>query len=169
MNKINHLLDTGGETVEIEYEYRFGLPRNLVWKFIKNEKILQNALPGCRSFTELSKGVYKAEVEIHIGPMQDIFTMDIRLDEEKEPTILRLFINGNGSMGQLNGNAILKLKESQGSTLLTCKANGQITGALSLAGKRMLDSGVNKGLESFFKTIEKEIKRHIYELKRRNR
>jgi carbon monoxide dehydrogenase subunit G len=155
--------------VEIEYEYRFGLPRNLVWKYIKNEKILKNALPECRSFAELSHGVYKAEVEIHMGPIQDVFTMDIRLDEEKAPSLSRLLIIGNGNMGQLNGTATLMLKENQGSTLLTCKANGQLTGALGLAGKRMIDSSAGKGLENFFQNVEKEIKRRIYELKRRNR
>ncbi|MDR4946959.1 CoxG family protein [Neobacillus cucumis] len=155
--------------MEIEYEYRFSLPRNLVWKFIKNEKILKNALPGCRSFAKLSNGVYNAEIEIYIGPIQDVFTIDIRLDEEKAPTLSRLFINGNGNMGQLNGNAILMLKENQGSTLLTCKATGQLTGALGLAGKRMIDSGAGKGIDKFFQNVEKEIKRYIYDLKRRNR
>jgi len=155
--------------VEIEYQYHFSLPRSVVWKYIKNEKVLHHTLPGCRSISMVSNGVYKAEMEIHIGPIQDLFTLEIRLDENQAPRLLRLHINGNGKMGQMNGYCLLMLKENQGSTMLTCKANGQVTGALGLAGKRILDSGASKGLENFFQNLEKEIKRRIYELKRRNR
>jgi len=155
--------------VEIEYQYHFSLPRNLVLKYIKNEKVLHNALPGCRSFSMVSNGIYKAEIETHIGPIQDLFTLEIRLNEDQAPSFLRLHIKGNGNMGQLNGYCLLMLKENQGSTMLSCKANGQVTGALGLAGKRILDSGANKGLDNFFQNLEKEIKRRIYELKRRNR
>ncbi|MCM3727003.1 SRPBCC domain-containing protein [Neobacillus cucumis] len=155
--------------MEIEYQYHFSLPRSVVWKYIKNERVLKNALPGCRSFSMVSNNIYKAEMDIHIGPIQDLFTLEIRLDEDQAPSLIELHIKGNGNMGQLNGQALLMLKENQGTTMLSCKANGQVTGALGLAGKRILDSSANKGLENFFQILEKEIKRRIYELKRRNR
>ncbi|WP_180960161.1 hypothetical protein [Neobacillus cucumis] len=59
------------------------------------------------------------------------------------------------------------LKENQGGTQLNCKAKGQVSGAIGLAGKRVLDSGAEKGLENFFTQLEKEIKRRIYQLKKR--
>jgi len=155
--------------VEIEYQYRFGLPRSMVWKYIKKEKVLKKSLPGCKSFSETSPGVYTGEIEINMGPIQDFFQLEIHLAEEKSPTLLRLKINGNGSLGQMNGTALLLFKENQGVTDLTCKAKGEVSGALGLAGKRLLDSGATKGVENFFLQLEKEIKRKLYEVKKRNR
>ncbi|MBT2728341.1 hypothetical protein J7E63_15520 [Bacillus sp. ISL-75] len=41
--------------MKLEYEYTFGLPRNIVWKYIKDEKVLQSSLPGCKSFSEVTE------------------------------------------------------------------------------------------------------------------
>ena len=164
-----NLLAIGGETVEIEYQYHFGIPRTMVWKYIKNEKVLKNSLPSCKSFAETSAGVYMGEIQINMGPIQDLFKLEIRLDEEQVPSLLRLKLKGNGSLGQMNGTAILKFTEVQGGTQLTCKAKGELSGALGLAGKRLLDSGPTKGLEPFFQQLEKEIKQKIYEIKRRSK
>ncbi|MEH7417455.1 SRPBCC domain-containing protein [Neobacillus drentensis] len=167
--KMMNLLAIGGETVEIEYQYRFGLPRTIVWKYIKNENLLKNSLQGCKSFIETSTGVYKGEIDIHLGPLHDLFNFDVQLDEEKAPVTLRLKIKGHGSLGELNGNAILLFKDYQSGTQILCKAKGEVSGALGLTGKRLLDSGATKGLENFFSNLEKEMKRTLYELKKRNR
>ncbi|WP_160718817.1 SRPBCC domain-containing protein [Bacillus sp. USDA818B3_A] len=153
--------------MEIECQYRFGLPRTLVWKYIKNATLLKDSIPGCKSLIEKSAGYYIAETEINLGPIQDVFKLEVHLDEEKPPALLRLKLKGNGNMGQIKGGAKLIFIDHQGGTLLTCKAKGQVTGALGLAGKKLLDTGASKGIENFFQRFEKEIKRRIYELKKR--
>lgn len=155
--------------LKIECDYTFGLPKNIVWKYIKDEKVLRNSLPGCRSFVESSRGIYQAELEINIGPIQDLFTLEIRLDEEKPSSFYRLDVKGKGSIGELLCKADLFIKELQGTSKLTCMAEAQVTGALALAGQRVLETGVNKGLDTFFQKVEKEIKRNFYHLKRGGR
>ncbi|WP_413300061.1 SRPBCC domain-containing protein [Bacillus sp. 1P10SD] len=154
--------------MNITYEYRFGLPRNIVWKLIKNEKVLQNALPGCKSFVETSKGVYHAELNVNIGPLQDVMMIEIRL-HEKSPSTYQLRVNGKGNVGEIVGNADLVIRDVDGGSKITCKANAEVTGALALAGKRILDSGATKGLDSFFQQVEKQIKRSIYEMRKSGR
>lgn len=155
--------------MKIEYEYTFGLPRNLVWKYVMDEKVLRTALPGCKSFVEHSKGVYEADLEINIGPMKDAFTLEIRLDQQKPPTSFRMNVKGKGNVGEVAGTADLRLQERVSATKLTCKAEANVTGALAVAGQRILESGATKGLNVFFQTVEKEIKRNIYQLKRGGR
>jgi len=151
--------------MNITYEYRFGLPRNVVWKLIKNEKVLRNALPGCKSFAETSKGVYRAELDVNIGPLQDVMILDIWLHENM-PSTYQLKVNGKGNVGEIVGKADLVISDVDGGSKITCKADAEVTGALALAGKRILDSGANKGLDTFFQKVEKQIKRSIYEMRR---
>lgn len=151
--------------MNITYDYRFGLPRNIVRKYIKNEKVLRNALPGCKSFVEVSKGVYHAELDVKIGPVQDVFSLEIRLLENQQSTY-QLHVKGKGNVGDIVGKADLVISDVQGGSKVTCKADAEVTGAIALAGKRVLDSGANKGLDTFFQKLEKEIKRCIYEMRR---
>lgn len=159
---------TGGGPMDITYEHRFGLPRNVVWRFIKNEKVLRNSIPGCKSFVETSKGVYEAELDVNIGPVQDVFLLKIRLFE-KNPSTYQLRVEGKGNVGDIVGKADLVISEVQGGSKITCRADAEVTGALALAGKRVLDSGANKGLDTFFQKMEKQIKRSIYEMRRNTR
>jgi hypothetical protein len=162
------LWSIGGEAVKIEYDYTFGLPKNVVWKYIKDEKVLRKSLPGCRSLTETSKDVYQAQLEVNMGHMKDLFSLEIRLNEMKSSSLIQLQVKGSGNIGDVVGKADLLLKDSQGTTKLNCSAEAQVTGALALAGQRVLEGGANKGLESFFQTLEKEIKRNLY-LQRRGK
>lgn len=155
--------------MRIEYEYTFGLPKSIVWKYLKDEKVLRNSLPGCQSFLEVSRGVYRAELKINMGPIQDLFALEIRLHEKKSSSLIQLQVKGTGKMGDVAGNADLYLKDQQASTPLKCIVDAQVTGALALAGQRLLEDGANKGLETFFQKVEKDIKRQLYYLKRKGR
>ncbi len=159
----------GGVTLKIDHEYTFGLPRNIVWKYIKDEKVLRNAIPGCKSFIETSKGVYQAELEIKMGPIQDLFTLEIRLEEKKSSSLYRLHVKGTGNIGEIAGKADLYIKDFERAAKLNCQAEAEVTGAIALAGQRFLESGANKNMETFFQKVEKEIKRTLYYLKRRSR
>lgn len=159
----------GGESLKIEYEYTFGLPRNLVWKYLMDEKVLRNALPGCKSFVERSKGVYEADLDINIGPLQDAITLEIRLNDQKPPSSFRMNVKGKGNVGEVVGTANIRLQERGSDSLVTCKAEAKVSGALAVAGQRLLESGATKGLNSFFQTVEKEIKRTIYQVKKGGR
>ncbi|PEQ83344.1 carbon monoxide dehydrogenase [Bacillus sp. AFS006103] len=154
--------------MKIEYDYTFGLPMNVVWKYIKDENVLRNSLPGCKSFMETSKDVYQAQLEVNMGPIQDLFSVKIRLNEMQSSSLIHLQVKGAGNIGEIVGNADLFIKDIKGTTKLNCTAEAQVTGALALAGQRVIEGGANKGMESFFQTLEKEIKRKLY-MQRRGR
>jgi uncharacterized protein len=155
--------------LKTQYEYTFGLPRRIVWKFIKDPKVLGSSITGCKSFMETSTGVYQGEFEINIGPIKDNFLLEIRKKQEKSPSFYRLYVKGKGNLGQIDAQAELNFHEVQGGTKLSIVADAEVTGALSVAAKRMLEGGANKGLERFFQNLEREIKVALYKLKREGR
>jgi uncharacterized protein len=142
------------------------LPRKIVWKYLKDKKVLRDSIPGCRDFSESSRGFYNAEIEINFGPLKDVFILEIRVVDEKPLSFYQLLVKGKGNLGEINGKAELYLNESQGSTKLTIKADAEVTGALSGAAQRVLNGGSNKGIENFLQRLEKEIKRSLYLIRR---
>ncbi|MGG3466294.1 SRPBCC domain-containing protein [Neobacillus pocheonensis] len=155
--------------MKIKYDHSFQLPRSVVWKYIKDETVLRNSLPGCRIFEEKSYGNYLAEIDIHLGPIKDVFKLDIRTVEENSSSSYRLFVRGKGNLGEINGSGVLQIKEGQEGTHLSFVSDAEVTGALAMVSKRVLDGSADKSFQSFFQTIEKEIKRKIYLLKRSGR
>ncbi|WP_462413057.1 CoxG family protein [Neobacillus sp. Marseille-QA0830] len=154
--------------MKFEYGYTFGLPRKVVWKYIKDEEILRKSIPNCKSFVETSKGTYHAAIDVKLGPIQDEFRLAIKRQTETSPSYYRLLVKGKGNLGEVDAIADIFLEEKEpGTTRLTCKMEGKLTGALSMAGKHLTGGGSNKGLDTFFQTVEKEIKRSLYYMKRR--
>lgn len=152
----------GGDNLNIEYHHNFGLPRRIVWKYIKDEMVLKNSIPNCRSFRESSRGVYQAEIDIHFGPVRDLFTLEVRIVREMVPSIYQLRVKGKGKIGEIKGTAILQINEVQGASKLTVKAGAEVTGTLAAAKELVFTGGRNMGIEKFFQTVEKEIRRKLY-------
>ena len=71
--------------MKIEYQHIFGLPRKIVWKFLKDEKVLGNTIPNCKSLVQSKNGLYQAQVDVQMGPIKDVFVLEVILEKEKSP------------------------------------------------------------------------------------
>jgi uncharacterized protein len=152
--------------LKIEYQYTFGLPRKVVWKYIKDEKVLGSAIPSCRTFVQSTKGLYQAEIDVNIGPLKDVFTLEVSLEKEQVPSYSQLFLKGRGNLGEISGNAEIFFNDQQGITQLNIRAEVNVSGTLSGAAERVISGGANKGIEKFFLSVEKEIKKNLYLLRK---
>jgi uncharacterized protein len=152
--------------LKIEYQHTFGLPRNIVWKYVKDEKVLRNAIPSCRSFVESPTGFYQAQIDINIGPLKDVFALEAKLDKEQVSSYYHLMLQGKGNLGGISGDAHLFFNDQQGATQLTIQAEVKVTGTLSGPAERVLNGGGNKGIQRFFLSLEKEIKKKLYILRK---
>jgi uncharacterized protein len=154
--------------LKIEYQHTFGLPRKIVWKYIKDEKVLGIAIPNCRTFLQTTTGLYHSEIDMNIGPLKDVFTLEVRIEKEQASSYYHLLLQGKGNLGEVSGNVHLFFNEHQGSTQLTIQAEVKVTGTLSGIAERAINGGANKGIERFFLSLEKEIKKNLY-LSRKSR
>ena len=148
--------------MKIEYQHIFGLPRKIVWKCIKDEKVLGNTIPNCKSLVQVSNGLYQAQVDIQMGPIKDVFALEVKLEKEKSPAYYHVHLKGKGNLGEFSGKADLFLSDLQGSTKLNIHSDLEVTGALAGAAQRVINGGANKGIEKFFLSLEKEIKKNLY-------
>jgi uncharacterized protein len=153
---------TGGVTLKVDYHHTFGLPRKMVWKYIKDEKVLGNAIPNCKTLVQSSNGVYLAQIDVQFGPIKDVFELEVRVEKEKAPSYFHLSLSGKGTLGEFSGTADAFLNDHQGSCKLQIIADVEVTGALAGAAQRVINGGANKGIEKFFLNLEIEMKRSLY-------
>jgi carbon monoxide dehydrogenase subunit G len=153
--------------LKIEYQHIFGLPRKIVWKYIKDEKVLGNTIPNCKSLVQSKNGLYQAQVDVQMGPIKDVFALEVKLEKEKSHAYQDLYLKGKGNLGEFSGKADIFLSDHQGGTKLNIHCDVEITGALAGAAQRILNGGANKGIEKFFISLEKEIKKNLYFIRKK--
>jgi carbon monoxide dehydrogenase subunit G len=152
-----------------EYHYTFTLPRKWVWKWIKDETVLRNSITGCRSFNETSNGIYRGLIDIHFGPINDVFSLKVQRIQEKKPSFYRFLVKGKGNLGEIEGKMDLFFYEKDGDTDLTIKADAKFSGNLAITSELIEEGLRNISVERFFKKFEKEMKKAILFSRRKGR
>nr|WP_263327407.1 SRPBCC domain-containing protein [Neobacillus sp. Marseille-Q6967] len=148
--------------MKMEYQQTFGLPRKMVWKYLKDEIVLKNAIPNCRSFTESTTGLYQGDLDIQIGPLKEVFKVEVRIIRAITPSFYHLLVKGKGKLGEIKGSADIIINEMQGASKVTMKADVEVSGILAGPAQRVLNGANNTGIESFLQRVEQEMKRRIY-------
>jgi uncharacterized protein len=151
----------GGDKLRIEYSYTFDLPRNIVWRYIQDDRVLRSSLPGCQSFKETPKGIYVAELGLNTGPVKGLFSAEVQQVDQIPPTYYRLLVKGKGKPGEIDAVADMILEEAEeveGGSKITCVAEIEVTGVLASVGQRVMGGVAKVILGQFFKSAEKEMK-----------
>lgn len=146
--------------MKIENSHTFkGVSVEALWKTLQDKEVLRGALPGCKSFEEVEKDVYDAELGINVGPVKGIFTAEVRQVEKREPEFYKLLVHGKGKPGEIDAEAEMRLEDSEAGAVLICSADVKVTGILASVGQRVMGGVAKLLLGQFFKDIEKETKK----------
>jgi carbon monoxide dehydrogenase subunit G len=147
--------------MKVEYTYMFDLPRDLVWKYIQDEQVLRNALPGCKTFREKEDGVYHAEMGLAVGPVKGLFVSEVQQVNQQPPSSYRLLIKSKGTPGEIDAVADMVIEEVETASKLTCIAEVHGTGVIASIGQRVMGGVAKVILGQFFKAAEKEMKKLV--------
>lgn len=147
--------------MKVEYTYMFDLPRDLVWKYIQDEQVLRNSLPGCKTFKEREDGVYHAEMGLAVGPVKGLFVSEVQQVNQQPPSSYRLLIKSKGTPGEIDAVADMVIEEVEAASKLTCKAEVHGTGVIASIGQRVMGGVAKVILGQFFKAAEKEMKKLV--------
>ena len=129
--------------------YKLNVKKEVVWKALNDANILKKCIPGCESFKKESNTSFKATATNQIGPMNATFSGKVELSNIKENQSYTLSGEGQSPVGFANGNAQVKLTESNGITTLTYAVDINVGGKIAQLGSRLID-GVAKKMSDYF-------------------
>ena len=99
--------------------YKMNVKKEAVWKALNDPNILKQCIPGCESFEKEGENIFNATATNQIGPMNATFSGTVTLSDIQENQSYTLSGEGQSPVGFANGNAQVKLTESNGITTLT--------------------------------------------------
>ncbi|MFY0543815.1 CoxG family protein [Brevibacillus sp. H7] len=144
--------------MQIEYSHKFHIPRETVWKLIQEEEVLKKSIPGCKSFIRGDDDIYHVEMGLSVGPVKGVFTGQVRMEHQMEPSYYRLLMKGKGMPGEIDATAHMNLEESNGGVIVNCRTEVMVTGVLASVGQRVMGGVAKLVLGQFFKSADTEMR-----------
>lgn len=132
--------------MQLEGDYTFDGPRQVVWDLLQDPDVLQAAMPGAREFTKTDDDTYRATMQVKVGPVNGVFDTTITLTDKEPPERYTMNVNSQGPTGFARGQAVVTLAEDgPQTTQMHYDASLQVGGRIASVGQRMLDT-VSKSL-----------------------
>jgi len=145
--------------LQLSYTHTFSLQREIVWKLIQNEDVLKTAIPGCKSFSRMDDGSYDVEMGLSVGPVKGVFTGQVQMTDQEEPSYYCLKVKGKGLPGEVDAVARMHLDETENGAAVTCRMEVVVTGVLASVGQRVMGGVAKLVLGQFFKSADTEMRK----------
>ena len=135
--------------------YLFNADAPKVWAALTDPKSLQQCIPGCEGLKHQGSNVYEAELTVGVGPIRGKYRAKISMQDQVQNLSYRLIIQGSGTTGFMNGDAVITLQESNGKTTVTVDADSQAGGPIMRVGQRLMGSVGKTMMDRFFSCMQK--------------
>ncbi len=142
--------------VELSGTYVVPAPRDAVYAALQNADVLRRCIEGCDELTETEPGVYNAQLRLGLGAIRGRYTGRARVRDVHPPESFTLAVDGKGPGGHVRGEARLTLSDVGGNTSISCKATGDVAGAIAAVGSRLIHAAAVRLMERFFSMLAAE-------------
>ncbi len=126
--------------MNLDGEYTFRAPQDLVWQCLLDPVVLAAALPGCEKLELVGENEYEGALNIKIGPVQGTFQGKVKLEDIERPTRYTMQVDGRGAPGFVKATAHLELESRDGETHFTYTSRAQVGGRIASVGQRLIES-----------------------------
>jgi carbon monoxide dehydrogenase subunit G len=145
--------------MNLEGEYIFDGPREVVWELVRDPQVLATALPGTQSLEQVSENEYAGKMQVRVGPVAGVFSGRVVVSDEVPPESYVLEVEGRGAPGFAKGSGNVQLvDQGDEKTLMKYTGELQIGGKLASVGQRLIEtvgkSMTRQGLESLNKALQ---------------
>ncbi len=144
--------------MQIEGEYVFNAPREVVYDLLQDPAALEKAMPGATTLTRISDDLFEASVVVKVGAIGGTFGGTVSVQEAIRPRHFVLVVEGKGGAGFLKGAGTVNLEEAEGdTTLIHYKGTTQVGGKIAQVGQRLVESVARKMIGEGLKSLENQL------------
>lgn len=137
--------------MEFEGTRHISAPREDVWARLNDPQVMQEAIPGCTSFTGTHEDGYEAIVRVGIGPLRAHFRGRVQVSDAVAPESYRLDASGEGALlGRAGGVAHVRLVPVPDGTELHYRITSKTGGRLGSFGRERIVAVASRLADGFF-------------------
>ena len=141
--------------MKVTGSYDFNATAPKVWSVLTDIKSLASCIPGCEGLDPVGDDEYQAVMTVGIGPIKGRYNAKISMRDQVPNQSYRLLVQGTGTGGFINGDAVIILVEQGGKTTVRVEGDSQAGGAVARVGQRMMGSVAKTMMDRFFNCMQK--------------
>jgi len=142
--------------LKIEGSHLFKSPGEKVWNCLIDPQVLARCIPGCEKMELAGEDSYNAVLKIGIGALKGTFISHIRLQDKEPLSQYKLVVEGEGGLGFLKGEGLIRLAASGAETNVSYSGEVQIGGLIASVGQRMLQGFAKQTISRFFSSLARQ-------------
>ena len=142
--------------MEIEGEYSFAAPRELVWSLLHDPGVIQQAVPGCEQFYQQSNGAYRLILNVAGGPFDGRYDGTINLEAAEPLRTFSLSLRGSGPQSVLSGEGTFSLSEEKDHTKLHYRGEVEVAGSVTAQSPRLVRTTANSLIRRYLEAINRQ-------------
>lgn len=148
--------------MKISGSYTLPVPPERAYQILQDPAILAQAMPGCESLEKVGPDEYRMKMKVLLAALSGQFEGKVRIADQSPHTSFRLIVEGNGRIGFLKGDGLLKLSPAATvrvlsdvpaeapSTIVSYEGDAQVGGTMAAVGQRLIDGTAKMMIKKFF-------------------
>ena len=140
---------SGTYTLPAEQERLYGI--------LQDPEVLASCMPGCNALIKVAEDTYQVQMKLALASISGLFEGSIRIADQTPPDSFRLIVEGQGKIGFMKGDGLLKLTPNGSSTEASYEGEVHAGGTIASVGQRLMDTTAKIIIKRFFDCLAKAI------------
>ena len=132
---------------------RLALPPEKAYDMMQDPEVLAKAMPGCESLEKIGPHEYRMKMKMALASLSGAFEGKVKITEQNPPSSFKLMVEGNGKIGFMKGEGLLKLSAAEGGTDVAYEGDVQVGGTMAAVGQRLIDGTAKMMIKRFFEKL----------------
>lgn len=149
---------SGEETMHFSGSQPIKAPAAKVWQFVLDPSKVAECAPGFKAMDILGPDHFKPTLAVGIGAIKATFTLDVHLEDVREPDHAGMRARGSAAGSAIDLKAAMDLKAlSETETLMEWTADVNVSGALASVGSRLMEGTAQRLTARFFECFRQKL------------
>lgn len=125
------------------------------YEMMQDPMVLACCMPGCEALEKIGEDEYKMKMKMALASLSSAFDGKVKITDQTPPSSFRLLVEGNGKIGFMKGEGLLKLTPHGEGTEVSYEGDVQVGGTMAAVGQRLIDATAKMLIKRFFEQLAK--------------
>ena len=139
--------------MKISGSHTLPLPPDQAYQRMQDPQVLAAAMPGCDGLERIGDNEYRLKMKLAMASLSGAFEGKVRIADLSPPDSFRLIVEGNGKLGFMKGEGLLKFAPSGAGSEVSYEGDVQVGGTMAAVGQRLIDATAKMMIKRFFEKL----------------
>lgn len=136
--------------MKISGSHTLAIPPDRAYQMMQDPEVLARSMPGCESLEKSGDNEYRMKMKMALAAVSGAFDGKVRIADQQPPSSFRLIVEGNGKIGFMKGEGLLKFVPNGEGTDVNYEGDVQVGGTIAAVGQRLIDATAKMMIKKFF-------------------